>query len=612
MKYYIKFFYGVVAASILFTACNKDVLERPQLNSPVDANFWKSETDIRLFANGFYSNYFVGYNTGFTVDYAPVRGYTFSDDLTSTNVQSNFESVVPSSRVATSEAATWLQQYSGPTWNFSWVRKSNIFIDRLENVAKPNLTPEASNHWMAVARFFRGYEYSRLVSVFGDVPYFDKVISDSDFELMYKDRDNRGVVMDKVYDDFKFVLANIRANDGNQVLNKYIAAAFISKFMLFEGTYQHYHSLDAARAKKYLEFAVEAAQIVMDSGKYNFTSDFKRLFTSESLAGNPEVIMYRAYDGALGITHSIGSYNNGTESLGANANLVLIKSFICNDGQVWQNSNVSGASSFSVADLARTRDPRFEASFIDKAHSVSGTLLYANKFASRDAMTFIGKSYPAAWGSNTNSSDAPVIRLAEVVLNWIEAKAVLAESHGGAAVGQGDLDRSINAIRNRPLDAAAIAKGVKKTSPLSLAALPNDPSREAGVSALISEIRRERRMEFVMEDARLLDLKRWKKIRNMDFSTNQDYFLGPWVNVKAEVPSFLTATYKNRIKVKKLDGTVVVYNGTNGDDLVGFWVIENAVNRNSFGDQVYLAPIGQNQIIEYKEKGFKLSQTVNW
>ncbi|HUH33783.1 MAG TPA: RagB/SusD family nutrient uptake outer membrane protein, partial [Daejeonella sp.] len=363
-RYYIKFLFSVVATSILLTACNKDVLERPQLNSPVDSEFWRSETDIRLFANGFYTNYFVGYNSSFTADYTPVRGYTFSDDLTSINVQSNFESTVPTSRAATSEASAWMAQYGGPNWNFSWVRKSNIFIDRLENVAKANLTPEASNHWMAVARFFRGYEYSRLVSVFGDVPYFDKVISDADFDLMYKDRDNRGVVMDKVYDDFKFVLANMRENDGNNVLNKNIAASFISKFMLFEGTYQHYHSLDAARAKKYLEFAVEASQIVMNSGKFSFGSDFKRLFSSESLAGNPEVIMYRVYDGPLGITHSIGSYNNGTESLGANANLDLIKSFIVNDGRVWQNSTTSGATSFSVADLARTRDPRFEASFI--------------------------------------------------------------------------------------------------------------------------------------------------------------------------------------------------------------------------------------------------------
>lgn len=597
---------------MLFVSCNKEVLDRPPLTSYLDDKFWRNEDDIRLYGNGFYTNYFNGYNSGFTVDYTPVRGYTFSDDLTGKNVQANFESTVPSSRSSTSETAEWMATYAGPTWDFAWVRKANIFLDRLDNVAKPNLTPEAYKHWTAIARFFRGYEYSRLVSVFGDVPYYDKVISETDLPALYKDRDSRGVVMDKVYDDFKYVLANIRENDGAQFVNKYVAAAFISRFMLFEGTYQHYHGLDAARAKKYLEFAVEAADVVMSSGKYNFTRDYKSLFTSDNLAGHPEVLLYRAYDAALTLTHSIGSYQNGTEVVGVDANLVLIKSFLANDGKVWQNSAVPAANSFTIADLVKTRDPRFEASFIDRPLASSATLLYGYKFASREAITYIGKTYPAAWGSNTNTSDAPVIRLAEVVLNWIEAKAVLAQYLSGTPVTQTDLDKSINAIRNRPLEAAAAAKGVQKTAPLTLGTLPNDPTRDADVPEMIWEIRRERRMEFVFEHTRLLDLKRWKKLSNMNFSTNPDYFLGPWVNLPVELPSYLTAANVNRVRVKKEDGTIVTYNGTNASAMVGYWMVENATNRNAFTDRSYLSPVGQSQIVQYSEKGYKLTQTTGW
>ncbi|HJW18680.1 MAG TPA: RagB/SusD family nutrient uptake outer membrane protein, partial [Flavisolibacter sp.] len=603
--------YSLLACAMLLS-CNKEVLDRAPLTKYVDSKYWRNEDDVRMYANAFYANYFNGYNTSFTADYTPVRGYTFSDDLTGKNVQSNFESNVPTSRGSTSESAAWTAQYSGPTWDFAWVRKSNVLINRLDNVVKPKISEEAYKHWMAVAKFFRGYEYSRLVSVFGDVPYFDKEIPDTALATLYKDRDDRGVVMDKVYDDFKFVLSNIRENDGPQNLNKYIAAAFISRFMLFEGTYQHYHNLDAARAKKYLEFAVEAAEIVMNSGKYNFSKDFKSLFASESLAGHPEVLLYRVYDAALNITHSIGSYSNGTEVVGVDPNLVLIKSFIANDGKVWQNSDVPNATSFEIADLVKTRDPRFEASFIDKVNGASATLLYGYKFASREAITYIGKTYPAAWGSNTNTSDAPVMRLAEVVLNWIEAKAVLAEFYGGPAVTQMDLDKSINAIRSRPLDAAAIAKGVQKTAPLMLAALPMDPSKDAEISDLIWEIRRERRMEFVFEHTRLLDLKRWKKLQYMDFSTNPDYLLGPWVNVKAEIPSYLTTANKGKVRVKKEDGTIVTWDGTNADAMVGFWMVENGQNRLAFTDKSYLSPVGQSQIIQYQEKGFTLTQTTGW
>ena len=605
-----KYLYSLIAC-LFILSCSKEVLDRPPLTSYVDDQFWRNEGDVRMYANAFYPQYFNGYNTSFTADYTPVRGYTFSDDLTGKNVQRSFETNVPTSRGSTAEGAAWMSEYSGPTWNFAWVRKSNIFLNRLENKVKPNMTEEAYNHWTAVAKFFRGFEYSRLVSVFGDVPYFDQEVPNTDLATLYKDRDDRGFVMDKVYDDFKYVLANIRENDGVQYLNKNIAAAFISRFMLFEGTYQHYHGLDAARAKKYLEFAVEAGDIVINSNKYSFTRDFKSLFASESLAGHPEVLLYRVYDAALNITHSIGSYHNGTEVVGVDGNLVLIKSFIANDGDVWQNSSVADASSFALADLVKTRDPRFEASFMDRPNANSATLLYGYKFASREAITFIGKTYPPAWGSNTNTSDAPVMRLAEVVLNWIEAKAVLAEYYGGS-ITQDDLDKSVNAIRNRPLDAAAIAKGVQKTDPLLLTALPNDPDRDADVPELIWEIRRERRMEFVFEHTRLLDLKRWKKLSNMDFSTNQDYFLGPWVDVQAEIPTYLTTANINKIRVKKLDGTIITWNGSNASDMVGFWMVENAQNRNAFSDKNYLSPVGQSQIIQYEENGFTLTQTPGW
>lgn len=612
-KYNYIWVFGI--ASMLFISCKKDFLDRPPLTDYVDAQgqFWRNEDDIRLFVTDFYPQYFNGYGLGWTWNYTPVVGYTFNDDVTSRNVQSPFESNVPSSRGSNSESAAWMSQYAGPTWDFAWVRKANLFLDRIQTIAKPNLSDEAFRHWTAVARFFRGYEYSRLVSVFGDVPYFGRLVNESELDTLYKDRDNRGVVMDHVYDDFLYVLDNIRLNDGSQNLNKYIAAAFISRFMLFEGTYEHYHGLDNARAKKYLELAVQAAEFVMTSNKYSFGSDFKSLFTSQNLAGNPEVILYRTYDAALGVTHAVGSYSNGTETVGVDPNLVLVKSFIVNDGNVWQNSADPDADDFSIASLVKTRDPRFEASFIDKPNGSSTTFLYGYKFASREAITYIGKAPPSEWGSNTNTSDAPVIRLAEVVLNWIEAKAVLAENFGGPAITQSDLDRSINAIRDRPLDAAAIAKGVHKTAHLMLSSLPNDPSRDADVSPLMWEIRRERRMEFVFENFRLLDIKRWKKLNYMDF-TNPDYFLGPWINFPVEFPSALTAASatKGNIKVKKADNSIVTWNGTNASDMVGFWVVENASNRIAFSDKNYLSPVGQAQINEYADKGYTLTQTVGW
>lgn len=602
---------SLILIAFLISSCS-DILERPELNNMNDDTYWRNETDLRLFANGFYVNYFVGYNNTWGVAYAPLRGYYFSDDFSNANVQSNFESSAPSSRGSTSETPDMLIQYAGPNWNFAWVRKSNLFIDRIENVAKSQVNDEAYKHWMGVARFFKGFEYHRLVSVFGDVPYYEDQFDSSDLENMYKDRTPRGEVMDHVYDDLKFAFENVRLNDGSNVLNRYIVAGFISRIMLFEGTWQKYHHNDQARAQKYLELAISAGDFVINSGQYDITSDFRSLFGSQDLNGNPEMLMYRHYDAAVGVTHHVASYSNGYESQIPSANLSLAKSFIAVDGQPYTLSTVENADSLNISNMIVTRDPRFEATFQSVPKVQSATLLYASKFIDRTGPTFWDSgNIPPMYGSNTNTNDAPVMRYSEVLLNWIEAKAELA-TMGGAAVTQVNIDASINKIRNRPLDSEAIAKGVQKTAPMSLATLPDDPDRDPDVSALIWEIRRERRMEFVFEYSRLLDIKRWKKINYMSATQNPDLLLGLWVNVKEEIPSLLANEKIGLLKVQKADGTVITYDGTNGDEMVGFYVIERAADRQTFDDRVYLAPVGNAQIDQYKDKGFTLTQTPGW
>lgn len=608
MKKHILLIFSLVT---LFTSCD-DYLDRSSLTEMNDDTYWTSENNLRLFANGFYPNYFVGYNSIWGTAYAPLRGYYFADDFTSTGKQTSFETQAPASRADDDEEVYMLTTYAGPTWDFSWVRKANLMLERIDEMKDIYLDESSYNHWSAVARFFRGFEYSRLVSVFGDVPYYDQVVKDSDLDLLYKDRDDRTLVMDKVYDDFVYVMENMRQSDGNdQYLNRYIAASFISRLMLFEGTWQKYHLNNIEKAEKYLELAAEAGDYVMNSGKYSFSSDFRSLFGSQDLSGNDEVIMYRHYDAALGVTHHIASYSNLTEGQSSAPNLSLAKAFICYDGKPYQLSSIEDADQLDIQTLVSTRDPRFEATFWDKPKKESSTLLYACKFIDRVGVTYYGSTYPSLYGSNTNTNDAPVIRLAEVVLNWIEAKAELA-TMGGTAVTQADLDASINAIRMRPLDDTAIEKGIQQTAPLLLSDLPEDPARDADVPVLIWEIRRERRMEFVYEHSRLLDIKRWNKIEYMSGSENPDIMLGLWIDFQNEFPEWLVSEKEGVLKVNKEDGTVVTYNGSNAADMVGYYIPENISDRDAFTDRVYLAPVGNAQISEYMDKGYTLSQTPGW
>ena len=240
-------------------------------------------------------------------------------------------------------------------------------------------------------------------------------------------------------------------------------------------------------------------------------------------------------------------------------------------------------------------------------------MLYACKFIDRNALTLDKPGNVAMYGSNTNTNDAPVIRYAEVLLNWIEAKAEL------GAVTQDDLDKSVNQLRRRPLDATAEAKGIKNTVDMKLADITADfdPARDPDVSPILWEIRRERRMEFVYEYSRLHDLRRWKKLDYMsNYSTTgmpyTDNMLGPWVDLAKDVPSYVEKGQIGKRTIMKEDGTVVTFDGTNAPDMVGYYVPQNASPRDVFTDRNYLAPIGEQQINEYKMKGFTLTQTKGW
>ena len=602
-----------ILLSTLFISSCEDFLDRPQLNNPDDQSFWTQENNIRLFANEFYPQFFVGYNSSWTLDYSHFKGYMFSDDVVSKNVQSLFETSVPPSRGSssnTTSAPAWMAQYAGPTWYSGWIRKANMMLNRLDTRMKGTLSTESMNHWTAVARFFKALDYCRLVSVFGDVPYFEAEFSTGDKDIMYKDRTPRNEVMDKVYDDFKYAIQNLRENDGNQCLNKNIAAGFISRWMLFEGTWQKYQNNDNTRAKKFLDFAVEASEIIMNSGKYEIATDMHTLFGSDNLAGNKECILYRHYDATQSVTHCIASYNCSYEAQDQSANLDVVKAFICKDGKDWQNSTVENADKFDLANLIKTRDPRFEASFLDKLNVSAAALLFTSKFVDRTGPKLTAP-IPAKYYSNTNTNDAPVIRLGEILLNWIEAKAELS-TLGETAVTQADIDKSINILRKRPLDEEAINKGVVKSALMSLAALPNDPSRDADVPQLIWEIRRERRMELFMEPSRLLDLKRWKKINYMKGSVKPDILKGIWVDLSKEMPSLLTTAKKGITQVMKADGSIVKFNGSNAADMVGFYLPEGVKDRDDFTDRVYLSPVGKSQIDLYTSQGYKLTQTKGW
>lgn len=93
-----------------------------------------------------------------------------------------------------------------------------------------------------------------------------------------------------------------------------------------------------------------------------------------------------------------------------------------------------------------------------------------------------------------------------------------------------------------------------------------DPARDKDVTPLIWEIRRERRMELFYEHCRLHDIKRWKKLEYMDNNKYPDTMIGPWVDMVKEVSAYLDEQYIGKRQVKKEDGTVITFDGSNASE----------------------------------------------
>jgi len=104
---------------------------------------------------------------------------------------------------------------------------------------------------------------------------------------------------------------------------------------------------------------------------------------------------------------------------------------------------------------------------------------------------------------------------------------------GKYAFTQADLDKTISKLRAR----AGVAKleyvAGQQTAVNGTTFV--DPKKDADVTSLIWEIRRERRSELMMDGFRVQDVLRWKKGKYLDSNINPDSFLGAKVPANGTV-----------------------------------------------------------------------------
>lgn len=579
-KYLLIALLPIVAAGCSF-------LDQPPYDELTDEEFWQSEDQVRSYMYGFYTSVFSGYGTG--TSHGPfLMGQTGNDDFVSDKTQLDLQpTVVP---------------VSDGGWSFANVRKANYVI---ANVDRLPLGESAINHWRGVARFFRACYYSNLTFSYGDVPWYDRMpqVSNDPTEqaYLYKDRDPRTYVDSCIMADFQYAIDNVRANDGDLQVNKYVVAGMASRFMLREGTFLKYHNIDLAYAEACLTFAKQAAEIVMNSGKYSISSSYNACFTSDDLSGNPEMLMYRHYvDGVL--AHSTLTYSFTEAQAGASKSLA--EAFLTNDGLPVYSKDAFWTPKNEGIFFAN-RDPRLT-QCIRPHYYVKGTTCtpfsYAlsglswNKFMDDSRAT----SPEATWAGSKNVTDAPCLRYAEVLLNYAEAAYELSLL-GKYSFTQADLDKSINLIRKRA-DVNLPALQMAGDMPSVNGHVYDDPMRlqietyaDGGITpSLLWEIRRERRVELCFEGFRLNDLKRWKKLDYLWNGCNPDIRFGAYI---------VLADYPDR------DAEIVLEDASATE---GYILRNTEAQRNRPVEKNYILPIPSGQITLYENHGFHLSQNKEW
>ena len=524
------FQYMAIGALALASASCLELSPKDQLADP---DLWSKPGDFENFANKFY-DWLPNFDQVYDNFHADKRSDLLMDKG-GKNVFANGTNTVPAGD----------GDYSG---SYSHIRRCNLLI---QNSAKYPTESEIRQP-LGEAYFFRAWNYFFLVQKYGDVIIVDEPI-DVDDPRMNAKRDDRGQVIDFIIEDLRKAISLLKSTSEVEEgrVGSEGAQAFLSRVALFEGTWQKFRN-NESRAHDLLDIAATSAMDVIKSGKFELfapaalgDSAQKYMFILEDVACNPaglqksankEYIIKRCFHATLKTTGK----NLTTEVL-ANAQYVsakLVDMYLCDDGlPIDKSPRFKGYE--TVKSEWQNRDNRMRYTLMRPGDSFwnnsaatsrvdwSGSEAELARAKYKNFLPNWGCGYfPQKWATERvcndrdESYDFPVLRYAEVLLNYAEA---VYERDG--RISDEDLNLSLNLTRRR----------VNKKMPLLSNALVS-----ANGLDMREEIRRERTIELFQEGFRIDDLKRWKTAETempMDFLGIKH--VGEWRNRWAN-PGFAT------------------------------------------------------------------------
>jgi len=483
---------AIIAGLSLLASCQSFFDEDPVYSTTTDT-FFNSETALETYAIGFLESHLPSAAT-------LTRGDQYSDICVTTQT----EGFLKTGGYSAQQANNWARGNWRPLYNV------NYYLKHMKDAA-PYVDDATMKHYEGVGRFWRAWFYWDKVKTFGDVPWYDEPIDPDDDEQLYKGRDPRDYVMQKVLEDLDFAAtwcSKASKYVNTNVINRYVALALKSRICLYEGTWRKYHGLDGS--EEWLRACVAASEELMGDSPYSLvstageeTTNYSKVFKSEE-PQYTEVILANEFNATLNRFHDASWYyasgSYGQRNSGPKA---FVNMYLNLDGTRFTDKD--GYNKTQFKDEFAGRDYRLRQTFI--------TPYYVKKVGGKETNEF-AKVFPGLttqltyyriikWNtdddaneSNTSSANSlPVFRYAEILLNEAEAKAELGE------MDQTVWNKTIRPLRER--------SGVSGAMPAT--ADPYLASYYDGVTdKWILECRRERSIELYMENTRRNDLMRWR------------------------------------------------------------------------------------------------------
>lgn len=579
-----KIFYTLTIGALAVLGLNScsDYLDRTPLDSNSDATNWTSEAAIETFSWKFYGDLSeLSYGSGWT------RGQYHSETLTddyATESFTEFTKNIPNS------SSSWNTPYDR-------IRAANIMLNRIDLV--PNLSDKVANHWRGVARFFRALYHFELVKTYGDIVWVDGEIDFTKDENVKRSRDSRVTVMDNVVSDLEFAMNNCYSPSEAETntVNSMVAAALLSRVALYEGAWEKYHNLSGGHPDTFYKTAKEAAAKVIDSGLYEVTDNYKGMYTSLSLVGSKEVLLYKIYSlanvngGKVTAAHAqYGWIDSSTPTWGLTKSAV--ENYTNADGLPIHMS--SSYNDKTLEGVFSNRDKRLNAAVDDAILPVT-KLTYTYGIVSTTGYwtwKFLDYSKKAeyeangTWNAPSNDTDGPIFQYSEVLENYAEACAEL------GSITQADLDKSVNLLRVRHGEIPALTLvGTTGCSVngVAITKAPNDPA----TNVLLQELRRDRRSELMADGFRHDDLMRWALGKNLDTKENPDGYIG----ASKDAIKAYSATVEDAAEWEDIEKENFFLNGYKSPYNTSAVNAGGSTVDRTWNDKYYLEPIPAGQIL---------------